>query len=76
MLALLSCLCGCGLAADVEALGATPEPTTLDLCDSDISDVSSLLGRTELTFLDLRGNPVSIESFKALSVALPECEIL
>jgi len=76
MLALLVCLCGCGLSADAEEPGATQEPTTLDLRDSDISDVSNLLGRTELTFLDLRGNPVSIESFKALSAALPECEIL
>jgi len=76
MLALLVCLCGCGLSADAEEPGATQEPTTLDLRNSDISDVSNLLGRTELTFLDLRGNPVSIESFKALSAALPECEIL
>lgn len=51
-------------------------PTTLDLRDQGITDVSDLMKQTQLTKLDLRGNELSRESFDALKAALPDCEIL
>ncbi len=74
-LALLMCLAGCGMNADKDALSATAEPVSLDMRDSGLSDVSALLERTELTSLDLRGNPISVEAFETLAAALPECDI-
>jgi len=61
------------------ASGKTPAadaPTTLDLRGTGLTDVSSLLKKTQLTSLDLRDNEISTESFDALSVALPDCDIL
>jgi len=51
-------------------------PTTLDLRDQGITDVSDLMKQTQLTTLDLRGNELSRESFDTLKAALPDCEIL
>ena len=51
-------------------------PTTLDLRDQGITDVSDLMKQTQLTKLDLRGNELSRERFDALKAALPDCEIL
>ncbi len=59
-----------------ELLSATPEPATLDLSNTNLTDVSNLLEKTNLASLDLRGNPISIESYQTLSAALPNCEIL
>lgn len=59
-----------------ELLSATPEPVSLDLSNTNLTDVSSLLEKTNLVSLDLRGNPISIESYNALSAALPDCAIL
>jgi len=60
--------------------GPTPTPTvapsSLDLSDSGLTDVSSLMGQTQLETLDLRGNPISTEDFSALKAALPECDIV
>jgi Leucine-rich repeat (LRR) protein len=56
-------------------LSATPEPASLDLSNTNLTDVSDLLEKTNLVSLDLRGNPISIESYNALSAALPNCEI-
>jgi len=55
---------------------AEPLPTTLDLRDQGITDVSDLMKHTQLTKLDLRGNELSRESFDALKAALPDCAIL
>jgi Leucine-rich repeat (LRR) protein len=68
---------GCG-SEPVAAAVATPEPTpaVLDLSNSGITDITSLLERTDLSALDLRGNEIPIRDFNALSVALPDCEIL
>jgi len=51
-------------------------PTTLDLRDKGLSDVTDLLDQTQLTSLDLRGNEITAADFDALSAALPNCEIL
>lgn len=59
-----------------ELLSATPEPVSLDLSNTNLTDVSSLLEKTNLVSLDLRGNPISIESYSTLSAALPDCAIL
>lgn len=53
----------------------TPAPTTLDLSNSGLSDVSSLFGQTQLKELDLRGDPITTEDFNALQAALPACDI-
>lgn len=55
---------------------ATPEPTALDLSNTNLTDISSLLEKANLVSLDLRGNPISIESYQTLSSALPSCKIL
>lgn len=74
--AMLACLAGCGAGADGGTLFAAPEPTALDLSGTDLDDVSGLLGYTALTSLDLRGDPISVESFDTLAAALPACDIL
>ncbi len=58
------------------AVFATPAPTSLDVSDTGLTDVSGLLEQVRLTSLDLRGNPISRESYEALAAALPQCEIL
>jgi Leucine-rich repeat (LRR) protein len=55
---------------------AADAPTTLDLRDSGLTDISDLVKQTQLTHLDLRGNELSRESFDRLKTALPSCEIL
>ena len=55
---------------------ATPEPASLDLSNTNLTDVTSLLEKTNLASLDLRGNPISIESYQTLAAALPDCAIL
>ncbi len=76
-LVLLPLGCGNQPAAEVTA-ATTPEPTpvVLDLSDSGLTDITSLLDRTDLSELDLRGNEISIRDFVSLSAALPACEIL
>ena len=59
-----------------QAAQLTPEPVSLDLSNTGLSDITELLSRTDLTTLDLRGNPITIEQYDALSAALPACEIL
>ena len=54
----------------------TAQPVTLDLSNTGLSDISELLSRADLTRLDLRGNPISIEQYAALAAALPKCDIL
>ncbi|HWQ06645.1 MAG TPA: leucine-rich repeat domain-containing protein [Feifaniaceae bacterium] len=72
-LALPLCACGGKLGA---LLSATPEPAALDLSNTNLTDVTSLLEKTNLASLDLRGNPISIESYETLATALPDCDIL
>lgn len=69
---LLLLLCAC---APVIPTGEDA-PTTLDLRDKGMTDVTGLMQQTQLTSLDLRGNELSRESFDALKAALPDCEIL
>lgn len=54
---------------------ATAAPTSLDLSDSGLTDITSLLDQTQLETLDLRGDPISIEDYAALEAALPDCDI-
>lgn len=80
---LLSALCllllpvGCGVEPAAEAV-ETPEPTpaVLDLSNSGLTDITSLLERTDLAELNLCGNEISTRDFDSLSAALPDCEIL
>lgn len=73
MLTLALTLAACGKAG---VLSAAPEPATLDLSNTNLTDVTSLLEKTNLASLDLRGNPISIESYQTLAAALPDCAIL
>lgn len=63
-------------AATTPAVSATQAPTTLDLRNSGLTDVSNLVSQTQLTSIDLRGNEISVADFDALRAALPDCEIL
>jgi Leucine-rich repeat (LRR) protein len=67
--------CAPGAASGTNS-SAESKPTTLDLSNKGITDVSDLAQQTQLTNLDLRGNELSRESFDALKVALPNCDIL
>ncbi len=68
---------GCDGEPAAEAV-ATPEPTpvVLDLSNSGLTDITSLLERTDLSELDLRGNEISARDFASLAAALPDCDIL
>lgn len=55
---------------------AAQAPTTLDLRDAGLTDVSDLLTQTQLVLLDLRGNALFAADFDALRAALPDCDIL
>lgn len=73
--ALALCACAPGAASGTDS-SAESKPTTLDLRNKGITDVSDLAQQTQLTSLDLRGNELSRESFDALHAALPNCDIL
>lgn len=76
--AALVCLLALGGCSYVKGAltGATPEPQTLDLSNTNLTDVSGLLDKTNLVSLDLRGNPISAADYETLRAALPNCEIL
>ncbi len=68
-------LCACG--GNRGSAGQTePEPVSLDLSNTGLNDISDLLSRTDLTALDLRGDPISVEQYDTLFAALPNCDIL
>jgi len=71
----LLCACTPGGSIGVPAAGE-PAPTTLDLRDKGLTDVTDLMQQTQLTQIDLRGNELSRESIDALQAALPDCEII
>lgn len=72
-------LMGCSATLTIAGTEVDRKAETLDLQSKGISDaesVKSLKKLRSLRSLDLRGNPLEIEDFEALSAMLPECEIL
>lgn len=70
---------GCSATLTIAGTEVDRKAETLDLQSKGISDtesVKSLKKLRSLRSLDLRGNPLEIEDFEALSAMLPECEIL
>ena len=73
----IALLCALLVASCKQADSAVPaaEPVSLDLSNTGLNDITPLLTRTDLTSLDLRGDPISIEQYQTLAAALPSCEI-
>lgn len=72
-------LMGCSATLTIAGTEVDRKVETLDLQSKGITDtesVKSLKKLRSLRSLDLRGNPLEIEDFEALSATLPECEIL
>lgn len=72
-------LMGCSATLTIAGAEVDRKAETLDLQSKGITDtesVKSLKKLRSLRSLDLRGNPLEIEDFEALSAMLPECEIL
>ncbi len=70
---------GCAATLTIAGTEVDRKAETLDLQNKGVSDaesVKSLKKLRSLRSLDLRGNPLEIEDFEALSAMLPECEIL
>jgi len=72
-------LMGCSATLTIAGTEVDRKAETLDLQSKGITDtesVKSLKKLRSLRSLDLRGNPLEIVDFEALSAMLPECEIL
>ncbi len=72
LLAFAFLLASCGSPAAETA----KEPVSLDLSNTGLNDVTDLLTQMDLTALDLRGDPISVEQYQSLVAALPNCDIL
>jgi Leucine-rich repeat (LRR) protein len=61
-------------SADIEPLKYMSSLTTLRLDHNKIGDIGALSGLTNLTDLEVRGNPLAQSQIDALLAALPNCD--